>query len=87
MGSLRSEKYNIILIILLFAIPILAIDLSYYFISNINYELSIKNQKKEAIHEAETLAVEGNFSIEFAMHFQDFYKEILKMLKTMIKLL
>ncbi len=76
MARLRSEIFNIILIILIFVIPLLAIDLSYYFISNINYDLSIKNQKKKAIHEAETLAVEGNFSIEFAMHFQDFLKKI-----------
>ena len=76
MNKLASEKYNILLIVLIFTIPLIALDMSYWLISTINNDWEEKKQKKEAIQEAETLAVEGNFSYELAVHFRDFFKQI-----------
>ena len=68
-----AEKYNIILIVLLFVIPLLAINASYLVIANIEYELDKKEQESEAIREAETLSAEADFNIEFSKTFKDFF--------------
>ncbi|MBQ2591743.1 MAG: HAMP domain-containing protein [Candidatus Riflebacteria bacterium] len=82
MSRLSSEKYNILLIVLIFVIPLIAINLSYLFISKINFDWAEKEQKKEAIQEAETLSAESNFSTEFAFHFRDFFDEIQSIVKS-----
>ena len=56
MNKSFAEKYNIILIILLFVIPLLAINSSYYFISVINYEFQKNEHERKAIQEVETLS-------------------------------
>ncbi len=76
MAKLSSEKFNILLIILIFVIPLIALNSSYWFISKINFDLDEKEQENEALHEAETLAVEGNFETEFAIHFKEFFDDI-----------
>ena len=76
MNKLASEKYNILLIILIFVIPLFAIDFGFYYISKINFRLAQKEQEKDAYNEAETLADEGKFNTEFAMHFVEFINEI-----------
>ena len=73
MPKLTSEKFNILLIILIFVIPLIALDCSLYFIYDINYEFAKKEQEKKAVHAAETLAIEGDFSYEFATHFREFF--------------
>ena len=70
------ERYNIILIILLFVIPILALDTSCYFLLKLNYEFLLKEQEKKANNEVETLASESDFSKEFAMHFHNYFNLI-----------
>ncbi len=43
MGKLASEKFNILLIVLIFVIPLIALDFSVYFINNdMNYKLEKK---------------------------------------------
>ena len=81
MAKLSSEKYNILLIILCFIIPLIAINCSSWLITKINYTWEEKKQKNEAILEVETLAVESNFSTEFAIHFRDFFDEIQEVAK------
>ncbi|MBP5469700.1 MAG: hypothetical protein J6Z11_10715 [Candidatus Riflebacteria bacterium] len=74
MIKLSSEKYTILLIILIFIIPLIALDSSFYFITKIiDFDSAQKKQEKEAIHEAESLAIEGNFSNEFSIYFRDFF--------------
>ena len=70
------ERYNVILIILFFVIPILALDLSYYSLSKRHNDLLAKEQAKKAYNEVETLASESDFSNEFAMHYRYFFNEI-----------
>ena len=70
------ERYNVILIVLFFVIPILALDLSYYSLSKLHYDLLVKEQEKKAYNEVETLASESDFSNEFAMHYRAFFNEI-----------
>ena len=77
MNKSLAEKYNIILIILLFVIPLLAINFSYIFISKINYEWAKKKQDSIAQQEAETLSSEADFNNEFSKSFKNFF-EILK---------
>ncbi|MBP5471001.1 MAG: hypothetical protein J6Z11_17360, partial [Candidatus Riflebacteria bacterium] len=77
MNKSFAEKYNIILIILLFVIPLLAINSSYYFISVINYEFQKNEHERKAIQEVETLSSEADFNYEFSKSFKDFF-EILK---------
>jgi adenylate cyclase len=70
------ERYNIILIILFFVIPILAFDLGYYFLSK-HYNNRLANEKeKKANDEVETLASESDFGKEFAMYFRDYFNLI-----------
>ena len=69
MKSNSSEKYNIILSILLFLIPIICLNISYYFISIIKIDWAKKEQEKNALLEAETLASESNFANLFASNF------------------
>ena len=68
-----SKKYNIILTILLFIIPILAFNISYYYTSKINEYFEIKEQEKKAMHEAETLASEGDFKNQISSLFSKFF--------------
>jgi class 3 adenylate cyclase len=76
-NSQYKEKNNIILIILLFVIPLLAINISFYWHASINYELKVKEQEKNALHEAEILSSEADFSYQFSKLFKDFF-EIVK---------
>ena len=76
MTKLTSEKFNVLLIVLIFVIPLIALNLSFLFINNIEFDWAEKEQENEAIHEAETLAVEGHFGTEFAIHFSDFFDKI-----------
>ena len=78
MAKQPFEKYNILLVILVFVIPLVAINCSFWFISKINFDLELKEQEKEALHEAESLSIEGNFNNEFAMHFRDYFDEVIK---------
>ena len=72
-----TEKYNIILIIFFFIIPILAINLSFYFFSDINYQFERNEQERQAVHEAEVLGVEADFSNQFSSLFRKFF-DVLK---------
>ncbi len=81
MAKLSSEKFNILLIILIFVIPLIAFNSCFLIYKGINFDLEEKEQEKEAIHEVETLAVEGNFETEFAIHFRDFFDVIQKTAK------
>ena len=67
-----TEKNNVILIIFFFIIPILAINLSFYFFSDINYRFERNKQERQAIHEAEVLGVEADFSNQFSLLFRKF---------------
>jgi hypothetical protein len=67
-----TEKYNIILIILFFIIPLIAINLGYYFFADINDRFERKNQERQAVHEAELLGVEADFSNQFSLLFSKF---------------
>ena len=78
MNKLASEKYNILLIVLIFTIPLIALDMSYWLISTINNDWEEKKQKKEAIQEAETLAVEANIL------FSDCFKRLVKIVLLML---
>ena len=71
------ERYNVILIILFFVIPILALNLSYYSLSKRHNDLLAKEQSKKAFNEVETLASESDFSNEFSMHYRSFFNEII----------
>ena len=82
MSKQGTEKFNIFLIILIFVIPLIALDFTFYFISNINYKFEKRNQEKTAIQEAECLSFEGNFNNEFTIHFSDFFEELQKTVKT-----
>ena len=57
-----SDKYNIILSILLFTIPIICLNVSYYFISNIKIDWARKEQQNLALREAEILASESDIA-------------------------
>ncbi|MBP5469967.1 MAG: hypothetical protein J6Z11_12070, partial [Candidatus Riflebacteria bacterium] len=85
MAKLSSEKYNILLIILIFIIPLISLDISFGLISKINNDLEEKKQENEAVQEAETLAAEGNFSTEFGIHFREFFDVIQNVEKLDIK--
>ena len=81
MAKQVSEKFNILLIILIFLIPLIALDLNFYLISNINYKFEKRKFEKNALQEAESLSIEGNFNNEFAMHFNEFFDELQKIEK------
>ena len=70
------ERYYIFLIVLFFVIPILAFDISFYFLSVIDNNRLEKELEKKANNEVETLASESDFSKEFAMHFRDYFNSI-----------
>ncbi len=78
------EKYNVILIILFFIIPIFALNLSYYFLEYININRLAKDQALKASQEVETLASEADFSDEIGMLFRDFCDVIIKGTKSQL---
>ena len=71
-----SEKYNIIFIILMFVIPLISLNLSFRFLSNINEEWALKEQEKKAIQEAETLSSEADFGLQIESHFTKFFETL-----------
>ena len=71
-----SEKYNIILGILLFAIPMICLNASYFFITSIKIDLAKKEQEKYALREVETLAYESNFANYFASKFVNIFENL-----------
>ena len=71
-----TEKYNIILITLFFIIPLLAVNLSFYFFARINYDFQCGKQQQEAVHEAEILGIEADFSYQFSIKFRKFFQEL-----------
>ena len=73
-----SEKFNILFIILLVVIPLISLDLSFYFLSKIDEEWAIKEQEKKAIQEAETLSSEADFGLQLESHFGNFFEVIKK---------
>ena len=77
MGNKTSfDKYNIVLIILFSVIPVLAINLSYYFIEYLKNDHLAKEQALKASQEVETLASEADFGNEFSMLFREFCNAI-----------
>ena len=66
MKNIISEKYNIILILLLFLIPALTLNLSFRLIAEINHNFEKSEQKKNALKEAEILASEADFSSQYS---------------------
>ena len=82
MTKTSSKKLNILLIVLIFVIPLVALNFSFLFITIINYDWEVKKQEKDAIHKAETLSVESNFNTEFAIHFKEFFDQIQKEAKS-----
>ncbi len=85
MNKSTFDKYNIFLNALFFLLPLFTLNISYYFISNINYEWALKEQSKKAIHEAETLSSESNFNNGFAIHFRDFFDSLQNKIKDINK--
>ena len=77
-NSRFSEKYNIILIVLLFVIPLLAVNISFYCRAYINHEFDVKEQEKKALHEAEILSAEADFTYQFSILFKRFFDVIKK---------
>ena len=71
-----SEKLTIILIVLLFVIPLISLNLSYKFLSQIKNEWDLKDQEREAIQEAETLSSEADFSLQIESNFGKFFESI-----------
>ena len=76
MNKNLQQRYNIIFIILLFVIPLLALDFSFYFIEKINYEWDKKEQEAKALQEVETLSIEADFTNEFSSIFKDFFEQL-----------
>ena len=76
MGKHTSEKFNVVLLILFFVIPLTALNLSYYLFAKINENLEINEQRVKAIHEVETLSSEADFGIEFSRLFGNFFNEL-----------
>ena len=64
-----TEKYNIILIVLFFLVPILAINSGFYFFAVIKDDFERNEQEKNAVREAEVLAVEAKFSNQLSILF------------------
>ncbi len=77
MNNKITNKNNIIFFLLLFLIPILALDASYYFLNNINAEWDKIDQEKKAVQEAEILASEADFGNQFSMLFKK-YCDVIK---------
>ena len=71
-----SEKFNVVLLILFFIIPLTALNLSYYLFAKINENLEKNDQRDKAIHEVETLSAEADFGIEFSRLFGNFFNEL-----------
>ena len=76
--SRSSEKYNIILIVLLFVIPLLAVNITFYCRAYFNHESEVKEQEKKALHEAEILSSEADFTYQFSILFERFFNVIKK---------
>ena len=72
-----TEKYNIILIVLFFLVPILAINSGFYFFAVIKDDFERNEQEKNAVREAEVLAVEAKFSNQLSILFRKFF-DVLK---------
>ena len=77
MNSKVTNKNNIVFFLLLFLIPILALDASYYFLNNINAEWEKIDQEKKAVQEAEILASEADFGNQLSMLFKK-YCDVIK---------
>ncbi len=76
MGKHTSEKFNVVLLILFFVIPLTALNLSYYLFAKINENWEKNEQRVKAIHEAETLSSEADFGNMFSRLFGDFFNEL-----------
>ncbi len=76
MGKHTSEKFNVVLLILFFVIPLTALNLSYYLFAKINENLEINEQRVKAIHEVETLSSEADFENGFSRLFGNFFNEL-----------
>ena len=72
-----TEKFNIILIVLFFLIPILALNFGFYFFAIIKDSFERNEQEKNAVREAEVLAVESKFSNQLSILFRKFF-DVLK---------
>jgi class 3 adenylate cyclase len=76
MGKNTSEKFNVVLLVLFFIIPLTALNLSYFLFAKINENLEKNEQSVKAIHEVETLSSEADFGIEFSRLFGNFFYEL-----------
>ena len=72
-----TEKYNIFLIVLFFLVPIFAINLGFYFFAEIKDSFERNEQQKNAVREAEVLAIESKFSNQLSILFRKFF-DVLK---------
>ena len=77
-NSRISEKYNIILIVLLFVIPLLAVNVTFFCRAYFNHEFEVKELEKKALHEAEILSAEADFNYQFSILFNKFFDVIKK---------
>ncbi len=75
-NSQYNEKNNIILIILFFVIPLLAVNITFFFRAYFNHEFEVKELEKKALHEAEILSAEADFNYQFSILFNKYFKII-----------
>ena len=71
-----SEKFNVVLLILFFVIPLTALNLSYYLFAKINENWEKNEQRIKAVHEVEALSAEADFRNGFSRLFGDFFNEL-----------
>ena len=75
-SNANKENKNIILIILLFVIPLLAVNICFYFFAKIKDDNERNEQEREAVHEAEVLSAEADFTYQFSGLFRKFLEVI-----------
>lgn len=68
----NKKKHNMFFFVLLWFLPILALNLGYSFISKIHSTWAVQKQKEFAHQEVEALSSGSSFSFQFASHAGDF---------------
>ena len=72
----KMKKHSMFFPVLLWLIPIIALNLGYSYFAEINRNLEIQRQKEVAQQEIEALASSADFSFRFAKQAGDFYRII-----------
>ena len=76
MGKQTFEKFNVVLLILFFVIPLTALNLSYYLFAKFYENWERNEQRVTAIHELETLSSEADFGSGVSRLFGNFFNEL-----------